>query len=267
MAPTTPTARSTTSPITSQPLAPRRLRPPKPSVKARENQENLRSYATRLRSAQADSPLSSEEPTHEPTRQETRDSKLDTLARLVETLNETITQQSSVIDDIRAELVEIKLQQQVLQALNEELHEEIRALRTRADARSPAVTSATSWASVAAGGRAQQTESGREQSTSVCPTNQELNCVRISTKAKPDDTEPDAETFARYLPTVKANKHIRDALQRTEATKEAQVAGVGTTKTGYVIRFKDARSTEQERMEVGYRSWAPRLSWSSHASA
>jgi len=50
-----------------------------------------------------------------------------------------------------------------------------------------------------------------------------------------------------YLDTKEANERIRAALGKVEATKETQVAGVGTTKTEYIVRFKDQRSAEAAR--------------------
>ncbi|KAJ9480490.1 hypothetical protein VN97_g13078, partial [Penicillium thymicola] len=49
------------------------------------------------------------------------------------------------------------------------------------------------------------------------------------------------------LPTPAANAHIRTALSKTLSTQDAQVAGIGTTKTGYVIRFKNQASAETAR--------------------
>jgi hypothetical protein len=37
------------------------------------------------------------------------------------------------------------------------------------------------------------------------------------------------------------------ALSKTLSTQDAQVAGIGTTKTGYVIRFKNQASAEMAR--------------------
>lgn len=57
----------------------------------------------------------------------------------------------------------------------------------------------------------------------------------------------DNDRFSRALPTEAANSHIRTALLNAETTKEVQVAGIGTTKTGYVIRFRDTQSAETAR--------------------
>jgi hypothetical protein len=81
--------------------------------------------------------------------------------------------------------------------------------------------------------------------------NKEPNCVRISTQPEPANSESTGATtgatFTRYLPTDSANTYIRNALLNADATKDVQVAGVGTTKTGYVIRFKDHQSAETAR--------------------
>ena len=77
------------------------------------------------------------------------------------------------------------------------------------------------------------------------------NCVRISTqRSSLDDQDNEghhSDSFGRYLPTKTANTHIRTALLNTPTTQDAQVAGVGTTKTGYVIRFKNPESAETAR--------------------
>lgn len=82
-------------------------------------------------------------------------------------------------------------------------------------------------------------------------TNKDQNCVRISTQRTvvdpADNDNSDGNTFGRYLPTDAANTHIRTALLNAPSTQDAQVAGIGTTKTGYVIRFKDPESAKAAR--------------------
>jgi len=74
----------------------------------------------------------------------------------------------------------------------------------------------------------------------------EMSCLRTSTARKVRD-ESDDESFKRYLPIEEANRHIRNALHQADATKEANVIGVGTTKTGHKVRFKDQESTKKAR--------------------
>lgn len=80
------------------------------------------------------------------------------------------------------------------------------------------------------------------------------NCIRISTQRSfvdpRDNDSNDGNTFGRYLPTETANAHIRTALLNTPPTQDALVAGVGTTKTGYVICFKDQASTNAARSNL-----------------
>ncbi|OQE11326.1 hypothetical protein PENFLA_c072G10431 [Penicillium flavigenum] len=60
-------------------------------------------------------------------------------------------------------------------------------------------------------------------------------------------TKTTTDAFGRYLPTDAVNTHIRTALQSDTTTQDAQVAGIGTTKTGYLIRFKTVESAEMAR--------------------
>lgn len=88
----------------------------------------------------------------------------------------------------------------------------------------------------------------------------EQNCIRISTQrtvVDPRDNDTsDGNVFGRYLPTDAVNNHIRTALQSDAVTQEAQVAGIGTIKTGYLIRFQDTESAEVARNNSG---WIQRL--------
>ena len=246
MAPTTPGNRTTASPTATQLAAPRRGRPPKPSAKAIENQETRRLYTTALGSAGDDSD-------DESPNQNTANvnSKLDVLTRLVATLSETLTQQNIAVEGARAELKEIKAEQQELKTLNTQLQEEVRTLQAKLDSYSTSLPSTASWASIAAG-RTTTTEGGTSLSRTSSNQNakKEPNCLRISTSPSAPDGDPTIGPFGRYLPTQTANTCIRTALQRVEATKETQVSGPGTTKTGYVIRFKDLASKEAAKQDT-----------------
>jgi regulator of replication initiation timing len=165
------------------------------------------------------------------------------IANLVNSLKEVITQQTSIIESARTEIQEVKTEQKALREQNTKLQEEIQALRAQLETQATTKLSLGSWAAVA-------TTNSPQDSIRVIPQPQrESNCVRIST-ARPvetDDNETNNNNFTRYLSTDIANKHIRAALSNVESTKEVQVAGVGTTKTGYVVRFRDAQSAETAR--------------------
>lgn len=93
----------------------------------------------------------------------------------------------------------------------------------------------------------QQTAEGRSnisRTASNQSVEREPNCLRISTNPPREDG---GDSFTRYLPTQTANTHIREALHNSEKTKAVQVAGVDTTKTGYVVRFKDQESREKAK--------------------
>ncbi|KAJ5865147.1 uncharacterized protein N7529_007063 [Penicillium soppii] len=151
---------------------------------------------------------------------------------------------TTLIEATKSELFEVKHDQNVLRAQNEKLHEEVRALRSQIDALA-ATPPTRSWAAVAAndGNPSPQPNSQRPD--------KDQNCVRISTQRSfvdpRDNDNSDGNTFGRYLPTESANGYIRTALSSAPSTQDAQVAGVGTTKTGYVIRFKNQESANAAR--------------------
>jgi hypothetical protein len=190
-----------------------------------ENQRNLRSYSAVLGESDDDDREVSTD--HTITEQ---NAKLDLLTRLVTTLSETLTQQQTELKDIKAQ--------------NIELREDVRHLQGKIDSYAASLPSTLSWASIAAGQQSTEGGASLSRATSTQSAKEEPNCLRISTNQNTKDGQTTEDSFARYLPTQAANTHIRTALQNSEATKEAQVVGVGTTKTGYVIRFKDANSKE-----------------------
>lgn len=105
------------------------------------------------------------------------------------------------------------------------------------------LTPTRSWA-VAAGTDNPQPRDTRRQN------DKDKNCVRISTQRSVTEAlgaENNGDAFGRYLPTPAANAYIRAALLKTPSTRDAQVAGIGTTKTGYVVRFKNQASAETVR--------------------
>lgn len=149
---------------------------------------------------------------------------------LITNLKKTIAHQNTTIESARAEIREIKTGQQELQNENAKLQEEIQTLRSQIEAQT--LSTPKSWATVAAAAAANAAE---HPPHAIIPRPQrEPNCVRIST-APTLDNDIDNNRFTRFLPTEAANTHIRTALLNTEPTKEVQVAGIGSTKTGYVI--------------------------------
>jgi hypothetical protein len=107
------------------------------------------------------------------------------------------------------------------------------------------VTATRSWATVATEG-----DNGTSPRNPQRPE-KDQDCVRISTQRTfvdpRDNDNNDGNTFGRYLSIDAANGHVRTALQSDTAAQDAQVAGIGTTKTGCIIRFKNAESAEMAR--------------------
>jgi hypothetical protein len=155
--------------------------------------------------------------------------------KLIDSLKDIIHHQTTLIESTKADLEEVKHDQNVLREQNDRLHEEVRALRAQIEA-NPQPTPPRTWAEIAASGTG-------DPQPSVRRPEKGRNCVRISTQRSlvdPRDNEnSEGDTFGRYLSTDSANTYIRSALLSAPSTQDAQVAGIGTTKTGYLIRFKD----------------------------
>ncbi|OQE69718.1 hypothetical protein PENNAL_c0129G05440 [Penicillium nalgiovense] len=128
-------------------------------------------------------------------------------------LQHTIEEQTTLIRATGTELREVKDNQNELQTQNEKLQEEIAALRSTDNP--------------------QPRETRRQ-------TDKDKNCIRISTQRSVTEAlgaDNNGDAFGRYLPTPAANAHIRTALSKTLSTQDAQVAGIGTTKTGYLTEL------------------------------
>jgi hypothetical protein len=163
--------------------------------------------------------------------------------KLIDELKDIVHRQSTLIESTKTELQEVKRGQNVLQEQNQKLYEEVKALRAQLD-RPPPAPSARSWAAVAA------SAVNVNPHQNIQRPDKDQNCVRISTQQSPIDvseTEGVVNGFSRYMPIPAANNRIRTALLNTPSTQDVQVAGIGTTKTGYVIRFKDIASAETAR--------------------
>jgi hypothetical protein len=242
MPPSTRGRKTTTPPPPTQKLQSKRVR--KPTAKLIDQQETWDDLEDQTITVTVESD-------RDVSLQPQEGSNPKNLSHLLTELKTTISRQSKIIENARAELIEIKSEQRNLKGQNVELREEIRCLRAQLDSFSTSPPSTRSWASVAAGGRTTQL-SNASSFTSLSPSNtkNETQCVRISTQARQSDDVDNGDatnTFGRYLSTNNANEHIRSALEKTNATKEVRVAGVGTTKTGYVIRFKCPEDAEKAR--------------------
>ena len=164
--------------------------------------------------------------------------------KLIDSLKDIIHHQTTLIESTKSELEEVKHDQNVLREQNEKLYEEVRALRAQIETGPPA-SPTRSWAAVAASGSNSLPQPSHQR------PGKEQNCVRISTQRSfvdpRDNDDSVGNTFGRYLPTEAANTHIRTALLNASSTQDAHVAGIGTMKTGYIIRFRDHESAEAAR--------------------
>jgi hypothetical protein len=163
--------------------------------------------------------------------------------KLIDSLKLIIHNQTALIESTKAEIEEVKHDQNVLREQNDRLHEEVKALRAQIEV-NPQPNPPRTWAAVAASGTGDPQPSPRQPE-------KDRNCVRISTQRSfvdPRDSEnSEGNAFGRYLSIESANTHIRSALLSAPSTQDAQVAGIGTTKTGYLIRFKDPESADAAR--------------------
>ncbi|KAF4228971.1 hypothetical protein CNMCM8980_006459 [Aspergillus fumigatiaffinis] len=119
----------------------------------------------------------------------------------------------------RQGIKEIRNEQQTLRDQNLNLLKEVHDLRAQIESWTASPQSKT-WAAVAAE-EAQKTQTMQ------------------TTKPSPE-----------YLLTDVANRHIHSALLHMEATKDTEVAGIGTTKTGYMVVFDSLE--EMERFSYDY---------------
>ena len=139
-------------------------------------------------------------------------------------------------DDLQGEIRSIQTQ-------NNDLQDEIRSVKTQLDTYSVSPPSTRTWASVAASG---QTASTYNMARSTTTQKGDPTCVRITVPLDPPNTGSE-DTLTRYLPTNAAFNRVQEALQKDDATHDAQLAGIGTTKAGYLVRFRDERSAEKAR--------------------
>ncbi|EDN08850.1 predicted protein [Histoplasma mississippiense (nom. inval.)] len=76
-------------------------------------------------------------------------------------------------------------------------------------------------------------------------------CVRISA-AQASDPMDYGGSLTRYLPVEEVKARVTDALQKNTPTEGVEIIGVGTTKTGYIIRFRDEASEDTASVNEGW---------------
>ncbi|KAF4225087.1 hypothetical protein CNMCM6805_003707 [Aspergillus fumigatiaffinis] len=131
------------------------------------------------------------------------------------------------------------------QTSHEDILQELQSLRSAIT--TPKTTSdGRSWARVTAGGDQAQPATVYSLLNNG-NQNKEYNCIRVNTKPNGKDGEDEGEnTFRRYLPPRAAVAHIQNALATTNETKDIQVLGVGTTRTGSTTICGRAHRTPTE---------------------
>jgi hypothetical protein len=167
--------------------------------------------------------------------QETKSTTIEELGKLIWDLKETIAVQNSTLRELRDEVQQVKCQ-------NTELRSAVCTLELKLEQTTTSLHPPRSWASVANGGSATQTSTGPTAPINYPQPTREPHCLRISTKAHRTENERHEESLTRNLPIGRAIGLIREALVKTDKTKDVEVIGVNTTRTGYVLRCKDERS-------------------------
>jgi hypothetical protein len=249
MAASTPGRISATPPLT-QPTAPSKSCPRKPSAKVLEVQRSLR---TRSRSTRNEPLLGSiavpEREGHEiPEREgckipecEGREASLEEVALLITNLKDIITQQNSVINSIQADLAEIKAEQQSLKNQNAELQEEIRSFRQQLTTSSAPVPLTQSWAAVTARGDVSGLEPNLSQATNSQTPNTELNCQLVI-----DVGQVREEELERVVTTEAAKQTITQGMKEVEGLTGAVLKDFQVWRTNNstnIIKF----SVEQDK--------------------
>jgi ribosomal protein S10 len=169
---------------------------------------------------------------------------LDDLFTVIASLRDTINQQSGIIDKLRVDVKAIQNQ-------NSALSEDVKSLQAQLKERPAPTGAGRTWAAIVEGGQADTTTT-KPTAPNPHPTAssaKESACVRISTREQtPQESETsEAHTFRRYMRTEIAHEKISKALNGSEKTKDIQIAGVATTKTGYIVRFRDEQSAKIAR--------------------
>lgn len=164
---------------------------------------------------------------------------LAAVPNLIQKLQNEIQQQNQSIETLRVGQQQLIQQNSALQAQISSLAEQVQKLtqQTREADKSLPPT----WAKVAGRGLGIGTQ---ERPIQAKPS---PNTLRISTSLEPSDSTTVDNAFTKYMQTDKAMTMITQALQKHSPTTDAQLLGVGSTKTGYLLRFRNETSMEMAR--------------------
>jgi hypothetical protein len=158
---------------------------------------------------------------------------MEEVAWLIAELKSTISTQTKAIEALKTGQEELKQEQRTLVAQNEALRGEIRSLQEQIKAPS------SLWATIVA-----TPSTTPSQPTRTSTQGSKENTLRIITPFLPSEPSIDNTSFTRYMEAPKASSLITEALKKDTSTREIQVAGVGTTKMGYLIRFRNKEAKE-----------------------
>jgi hypothetical protein len=164
---------------------------------------------------------------------------LEEVAWLIAELKEILTAQTKVIESLRAGQEELKLEQRTLVAQNAGLRDEVRTLQEQLKSPSP------SWASVVASGTATASSTNLSQPSRTSTQGSRENILKINTPQTAPEGMSDDNSLTRYMEVSKVSSLVTEALRNDSSTQEVQVAGVRTTRAGYLIRFKDKEAKEK----------------------
>lgn len=224
MAASTP-GRASATPPSTQPTASLKGRQRKPSARVTKAQQSQRTRAatTALRSMQNGLPSV---PTENDFNLHDLHDPLNLLDRTTIQQNDIIQDQNSIIESIRADLAEIKLEQRILKTQNTELQEEIRSLRTQLETFSTLPPSTQTWASIAAN------EYPAESGTALSQTTN----ARTMNKSKSKDCGRQL-----VIDVSRVREAIMERVASTEVAKQAIQQGIDGTERLAGAALRDFR--------------------------
>jgi hypothetical protein len=165
---------------------------------------------------------------------------------LVEYMKKELSQQKELLqllqqgqEDARKERETLMNQNKALQNQVTDLSEKLDKVNWELETTRQRQSQQRSWARVAAQPPINTLpQSYRKQSGNS------LRVIKISTAPPQADQDMPDDQLKKDMPQDTAAKHISDALSSCDSTKDVEVLGVGTTKTGYLIRFRTDKGKE-----------------------